>query len=68
MSFFQISSSTIDTLLGYIGTLFQDVMPLFLIVISLAIGLFIVSSLVGLVRPKMRQANPDVEDFDDEDF
>lgn len=68
MSFFEISSSSVSTLLGYVGTLFDNVLPLFLLVVGLVIGLWVLSSLVGVISPKMKQANFDDEDFDDEDF
>lgn len=46
MSFFEISSSSVSTLLGYVGTLFDNLLPIFLLVIGLAVGLWVFSLLV----------------------
>jgi hypothetical protein len=48
MSFFQISTSSVSSLLGYIGILFDNVLPLFLLVVGLAVGLWVLSSLLGV--------------------
>jgi divalent metal cation (Fe/Co/Zn/Cd) transporter len=48
MSFFEISSSSVSTLLAYVGTLFDNFLPLFLIIVGLAVGLWVLSSLFGV--------------------
>ncbi len=39
--FFQLTQGNIDTMLGYIGGLIGDLMPLILVVLGITIALFI---------------------------
>lgn len=70
MSFFEISSSSVSTLLGYVGTLFDNFLPIFLLVIGLAVGFWVFSSLVDTFTANTSWASSprDDEDFDDEDL
>jgi hypothetical protein len=70
-NFFQISSSSISSLLGYIGVVFNNYEPIFLLVIALAIGLFVFGEIVNGVlfrRKKIAFSDDDDEGFDDEDL
>ena len=52
MSFFQISTSSTDQILATMSGLFDSVSPILLIIISLALGFWIISLVVGVSNPK----------------
>jgi hypothetical protein len=57
MNFFSISTSSIDFLLASIGSLFTSVMPIFLIVIGLAIGLWILDFIIQTMKtPRAKES------------
>lgn len=64
MSFFEISSSSISSLLGYIGILFDNVLPLFLVVVGLVVGLWVLSSLLGVSTAWDYEKDPSLTEAD----
>lgn len=55
--FFSISTSSIAFLLATIGSLFNSVMPIFLIVIGLAVGLWILDSIIQTTKtPRAKES------------
>lgn len=65
MSFFSISTSSIDFLLASIGSLFNDVMPIFLIVIGLAVGLWILDLIIQTMKTPHAKENGYYHEFKD---
>lgn len=49
-TFFTFSSSSIDTLLGYVGGFITDITPLMLPLIAIGVGILVVSALIGIFR------------------
>lgn len=64
MSFFEISTSSVSTLLAYVGTLFNNVLPLFLLVVGLAVGLWVLSSLLGVSTAWDYEKDPSLTEAD----
>jgi len=49
-TFFTISSSSIDTMLGYIGSFITDITPLMMPLMAIGVGILVVSALIGIFR------------------
>jgi uncharacterized protein involved in cysteine biosynthesis len=49
-TFFTFSSSSIDTMLGYVGSFISDITPLMLPIIAIGLGIFIVWAIIGAFR------------------
>ena len=62
MSFFQISTSSTDQILATMSGLFDSVSPILLIIISLALGFWIISLMLGISSPK--ETRYTVEEFE----
>jgi len=50
-NFFQISSSSISSLLGYIGVVFNNYEPILIVVLGLAVGVWIFALLIKWFVP-----------------
>jgi len=48
--FFTISSSSIDTMLAYVGSFITDITPLMLPLMAVGVGILVVSALIGIFR------------------
>jgi hypothetical protein len=49
-TFFTFSSSSIDTMLGYVGGFITDITPIMLPILAIGLGIFIVSAIIGSFR------------------
>ena len=49
-TFFTISTSSIDTMLGYTGDLITDMTPLLLPIIAIGLGVIIVMAIIRAIR------------------
>jgi len=69
-TFFTISGDMVSSILGVIGNVFDDFKPLFLIIVGLSLGFFIIKIILVIVRGGKNKIEFD-EDFDfeeEEDF
>jgi len=48
--FFTFSSSSIDEMLGYVGSFITDITPLMLPLMAIGVGILVVSALIGIFR------------------
>lgn len=49
-TFFTISTTDIATMIGYTGDLFADFSPILLIIVSVGLGIFIITAIIGAIR------------------
>ena len=54
--FFELTQTNIDTMLGYMGGLIGDLMPLILVVLGIMIAFFIID---GLIIKKTKEVDDD---------
>lgn len=55
-SIITLPTGTVTDLLAYAGALFTDLSPIFLLVIGIPLGFWLIAKIIGLVRSNTRTA------------